>query len=475
MSQARDASQAASPGADLVDALAAGVLIERSRAAERYEQIDAVRRWYEAAHGARWSLPDALEWRELRAEVAAALAMHERTAESQLTYARRLSGDFSATLERLLQARISDRHARIVVDCSLGVPSHLLSEYEAQVLEVAEDLPPTRFEKRAASIAASIEPSTMVEQHREALTERRIFGEAAPRGMAWVHMLLDAPDALGALAAVTGHARTLHKLPGETRTLAQIEADVARDLFVDSTGVAATPSGGDPVATPAAQRGVRAGVFLHVPSDTARGKTDDPGELVGYGPIDAQTSRELSGTASSWTRLLTDPANGAILDFGRESYRVPAELRRYLQVRDEVCRFVGCTRAAQYCDIDHTTPWVEDGETIAENLANFCRGHHLVKGRGRWKVENVGDGVIRCISPTGKVYETPPAKVLPTGSGVRFRDVDDPVDEGSSPIHVVLARKFGVDGEAERTTDAQTSDRHSDAWFTGDDTGEECA
>jgi hypothetical protein len=166
MSQARDASQAASPGADLVDALAAGVLAERSLAAQRYEQIDAVRRWYEAEHGALWSLPDALEWRELRAEVAAALAMHERTAESQLTYARRLSGDFAATLDRLRQARISDRHARIVVDCSLGVPPHLLAEYEAQVLEIAEDLPPTRFEKRAASIAAAIEPSTMVEQHR---------------------------------------------------------------------------------------------------------------------------------------------------------------------------------------------------------------------------------------------------------------------------------------------------------------------
>lgn len=454
MSQAHDQSQPASTGAALVDALAAGVAVERVLAAERYEHVDAIRRWYETEHGALWSLPDALEWRELRAEVAAALAVHERTADLQLSYSRRLLCDFVATLDLLRQARISDRHARIVVDCSVGVPAAALADYEAQVLELAETLPPRRFEKRAANIAAAISPSTMVEQHAQALSERRVYAEPAAHGMAWLHLLFDAPDApdaLGAFAAVTGHARTLQGTAGEMRTLTQIEADVARDLLVDSIGLSATASGGPAASTPAAQRGVKAGVFLHVSAPTAQGSSDEPGELVGYGPIDAQTARELSGTATTWTRLLTDPANGAILDFGRDTYRVPAELRRYLQVRDEVCRFVGCTRAASYCDLDHTVPWVEHGETIAANLANFCRGHHRVKGRGRWKVENDGNGVIRCTSPTGKVYETQPSMGLPAGSGVRFRDPDEVPHSGDSGdsgprslgIRGALTKKFG--------------------------------
>ncbi|BDI22342.1 HNH endonuclease signature motif containing protein [Herbiconiux sp. L3-i23] len=473
MSQAHDEQpQQDSPhscsGVEFVDALTAGRIVERGLAAERYAQIDGLRLWWETNHGASWSASDDLAWRDLRAEVAASLAVHERTAESLLGYARRLVHQLPSTLSRLSSATISDRHARIVVDQSLGVPAHLVGEYERRVLEQAETLPPSRFERFAAGVAASIEPSVMVEQHREAMTSRRVYAEAAPHGMAWLHLLLDAPDALGGLAAITGHARTLHRVPGETRTLSQIEADVARDLLVDSIGVAATPSGGAPVPTPAAQRGVKAEVYAHVPVLTAMGESDEPGTLGGYGPIDAQTARELAGTASSWIRLLTDPADGAVLDFGRDTYRVPAELRRYLQVRDEVCRFVGCTRAAKYCDLDHTVPWVEDGETIAANLANFCRGHHLVKSRGRWKIDNHGDGVIRCTSPTGKVYETRPAAILPRKSGVRFVDVDDEPDPGGtdrapSTIREVLHRKFGRDDPAPPPPSALTGDVEPEA------------
>jgi hypothetical protein len=460
-----------SAGADLVDALTAGRVFERRFAAERYGQIDGLRRWYADVHGASWSAPDDLAWRDLRAEVAASLTVHERTAESLLGYARRLVHEFSTTLSWLSSARISDRHARIVVDHSSGVPTELLGVYEERVLAKAESLPPSRFEKHAAMVAASIDPSTMVERHREAMTDRRVYAEAAAHGMAWVHMLFDAPDALGAVAAITGHARTLHGAEGETRTLAQIEADVARDLLVDSIGVAASTDGGAPVPSPAAQRGVKAEVFAHVPVLTAMGASDEPGTLGGYGPIDAQTARELAGTASSWIRLLTDPADGAILDFGRNTYRVPSELRRYLQVRDEVCRFVGCTRAAKYCDLDHTKPWVEDGETIASNLANFCRGHHRVKGRGRWKVENLGGGIIRCTSPTGKVYESPPAAVMSPRSGVRFTDVDEesgpPGEARPSTVREILKRKFRLD-ERPAADDSVAAEPSTEGWWSED-------
>lgn len=50
------------------------------------------------------------------------------------------------------------------------------------------------------------------------------------------------------------------------------------------------------------------------------GLTDRPGELSRYGPITADTARELSKDASL-RRLITDPANGRMLDLGRRRYR----------------------------------------------------------------------------------------------------------------------------------------------------------
>lgn len=164
-----------------------------------------------------------------------------------------------------------------------------------------------------------------------------------------------------------------------------------------------------PVASPAARRGVRAEVLLHVPVLTAMGRSDDAGLLDGYGPIDADTARQLCADAPGFLRILTDPEDGATLSFGRTTYRVPTELRRYLRVRDEVCRFVGCTRSAAHCDIDHTIPWAEDGETIEANLAHLCRGHHRLKERNRWKIQHDPGGVLKWTSPTGRVYETRPA------------------------------------------------------------------
>src|SRR3954469_19892899 len=70
-------------------------------AAERFEFLDRLRLEEEARTGASWSQPDALEWRSLRAEVAAALRIHERSAQAQLDLARQLVHVFPATLRGL--------------------------------------------------------------------------------------------------------------------------------------------------------------------------------------------------------------------------------------------------------------------------------------------------------------------------------------------------------------------------------------
>ncbi|MEB0005105.1 HNH endonuclease signature motif containing protein, partial [Cryobacterium sp. RTC2.1] len=80
--------------------------------------------------------------------------------------------------------------------------------------------------------------------------------------------------------------------------------------------------------------------------------------------------------APSFTRLLTHPETGVVLSMGRDTYKPPAALKKWLEVRDETCTFPGCRRSAKRSDLDHSVEWQHGGETDAMNLAHLCPYHH---------------------------------------------------------------------------------------------------
>ena len=103
------------------------------------------------------------------------------------------------------------------------------------------------------------------------------------------------------------------------------------------------------------------------------GHSDEPGHLEGHGPIDPDTAREIAARAPSFRRILTHPETGVVLSIGRDRYQVPKDLRRYLRVRDETCRWPGCRRAAAHSNLNHTLDWQFDGHTAHNNLAPLTR------------------------------------------------------------------------------------------------------
>jgi hypothetical protein len=91
------------------------------------------------------------------------------------------------------------------------------------------------------------------------------------------------------------------------------------------------------------------------------------------------------------------------------AYRPSVALDWFVRMRDMTCRFPGCSRPAQFCDVDHTTPWPV-GATHPSNTKCLCRIHHLLKTFwSGWSDRQLPDGTVVWTSPTGRIYTTAPA------------------------------------------------------------------
>jgi len=148
--------------------------------------------------------------------------------------------------------------------------------------------------------------------------------------------------------------------PLETRSLNARRADIFAHVMlaeIDGEAPGVVPDEHDDERFVRWFRGIRAQVIVSVPALTLLGESDEPAILDGFVPIDSVTARRLAGGTKSFIRILTHPQTGATLSVGRRRYKVPKDLRSYLQIRDLTCRFPGCMQPAELSDIDHTLDW----------------------------------------------------------------------------------------------------------------------
>ncbi|WKK73357.1 HNH endonuclease signature motif containing protein [Rathayibacter oskolensis] len=81
-------------------------------------------------------------------------------------------------------------------------------------------------------------------------------------------------------------------------------------------------------------------------------------------------------------------------------------MRLHLQLRDQTCRFPGCTRPASTAEADHTLEWRNGGHTSLDNLASLCTAHHHVRHGDRWSYVLHADGTAEWTTPTGRRVTT---------------------------------------------------------------------
>jgi hypothetical protein len=298
------------------------------------------------------------------------------------------------------EGELNPLNARTAADLVRSLPDEAdpAARFDDALVDIA-DLAPGRFRMRARVLRERIHSIALAERVEAATRTRGVWIDNDVDGMAFLTMKLPADVAHRVFARVDRAARTLAREADETRTLAQLRADVAGDVLLNGV----LEDGRVP----------RVAVAVTVPVMTLLGHGDEPGILEGYGPIDAKTACRLAAHAPSFTRLLTHPVTGALLDVDRGVYRPPADLKRWLEVTDVTCAFPGCTRLARNSDIDHILDRQFGGTTRAGNLVHLCRHHHRLKHMTRWTVQATQRDHARRVewsSPTGhhRAQDPPP-------------------------------------------------------------------
>jgi hypothetical protein len=367
-----------------------------------------------------------LRVRSLATELAATVTISIQAAEQRLAEAWTLTRVLHGTLAALEAGEISRAHAHeLVVETE-----HLTagrSEAEAALLPWAKRLAIAPFRRKAKQILETLEKESLRKRHARALTQRRVDITAARDGMAHLDAYIDAADAALLKAGLANAAQDARE-HGDPRTAAQLQADYVVELLLDGricTGAepGAEPGSAEPVpdaqppARAAGGRSVRqraaVSVDVLIPAATLAGKSDEPAVVRGFGVIDPERARELVALAPSLRRILTDPVTGAVLDFDRKSYRVPAELKRVLRLRDGHCRAPGCSAPLERCELDHTEAFARGGTTALWQLAHLCANHHHLKHEAGWSLKQHLDGVLVWRAPSGRRYRTHPELRLP--------------------------------------------------------------
>jgi hypothetical protein len=427
-------------------AVGAWTRVENAACARRLSAIADVLEARMAANGSaereQWCLDN---WDAVAAEIAAAHNVSLGVASHQLMLARALRNRLPRVAEvfaagqicyRLVNtivyrtALITDPDARAKVDTALAAAVAGWGSMSVARIEAAIDYWVDRYD-----------PYALVRTELRARSRHvDVAGDDDGSGMAWIEGRLFGHDAAALDKRLDAMARAV--CDHDSRTLDQRRADAlgalaagADRLACDCGAVDCTAAGEQPSAvvihviaeqdsmvddtvvqldgvTPPRPKPLREMTIAEAlaplpPIDPAR---TSPAVLMGGGILPAPLlAAKLAGTAT--IRPLVHPG-----DAPPEPRYVPSRaLAEFVRCRDLTCRFPGCDRPADVCDLDHTIAYPV-GPTCASNLKCLCRKHHLLKtfwgGINGWRDRQLPDGTVVWTSPGGQTYTTQPGSRL---------------------------------------------------------------
>ena len=382
-----------------------------------------------------------------RDELAAAMRWTSNFAASRIEEARLLVGSLPATKAAMDVGDVSPAHARVIVESarrlSVSAPvgsaafADACARLEARVVPVAVRNGIGQLRSAANKAVSAIDPTGRSMRRDAAFRSRGVWLRDEPDGVATLIARMATEHAYACYAAVENLA-AVGQIDGQP--FCDDRASIGERRSLALLHLTLGPRSADAGATPTPV--VRTHVDVIVDLPTLLGLQDNDGEIVGGGELAGDTIRGLvaQDTTATMRRLVTDPMTGHLLDIGRKRYVIPDALREFIVLRDQRCRFPGCTSRATNAEIDHALPWDSGGRSDRENLGALCKRHHQVKTIGGWTIgSSDADGSCTWVSPTGNRYAHDAVSVvgasahesrvpLPDGDVGETRDLidDDP-------------------------------------------------
>jgi hypothetical protein len=372
------------------------------------------------------------------ADVSAVQNISHARAVGQVQFACTLAHRLPAVAKVFVRGTIDLRMVSTIINRTDNVDEALMPQLDEAIAARCEKwmkLSRPKLRDRVDQWVAEYDPAAVRVPPK--VEDNRYFDvDGAGPGMAFASAHLRAADAAALDARLQALADTVCE--SDPRSHAQRRADAAGALGRGETALACACGRQDCRADPSP--GAAASAVIHVLAEhgTLEGTSDKPGYLRGFGILPAESVRELATTAT--LKPLRIPT-GVTPDPG---YRPSTRTREFLVWRDLTCRWPGCDKPVDKCDVDHTVPWPY-GLTHPSNTKHYCRIHHLIKTFCGWKDRQLADGTIVLTSPTGYTVTTHahgasmfPTLATPTGE---LDPPTHPPDPGPHRLAMMPRRK----------------------------------
>lgn len=378
----------------------------------------------EEQRAGRTVAPDDVVVRAFALHQATVLRIPRQTVMRRLTVGWTLRDSLPATWAVFLEGGCTDAAATIAADQSAGLTGEQLAAFDLAAAQLVQEQKPGKLERTLGSLRDRLDPDASIDRHARASTRRHISVRPLGDGQASLTLTTDSTDVAAVYDVLRQAAIRAHGREGECRTLGQLMADIAVDLVLHGAAVdASQPT--DP-AYPLERLGdlrvphrkaVQATLLVVIPAGSATGTSDEPAQLAGMGSIDADVARRLVQHTRTWTRVVVDPVDNAVLAIDAKERYIPSGLKRLIHVRTTSCDGDECGLPSHRADIDHVIRVEHDGRTRHANLHPLCRASHQLKDEGgHWKVDMDDEGTTVWRSRWGALRMVRPAlRVRTTG------------------------------------------------------------
>jgi hypothetical protein len=366
--------------------------------------------------------PEQVAW----SEITAALRLSPVTGEARILEAEELTTTWRVMLDGMLAGTITVDHVRAIGRQLRNLPgfgsadpteqadyAKHCAEVLAKVVPFANTHTPGESAKKTRVLVTAIDPAGARKRRRRAAEQDHgVFLSPVEPGTSEIRAVMPTAHADAVMQAVNTLAKDQRfEVADGCITAGQRKVAALVALMLGDPGSVGQVTG------PVQEAKLNVHVNVIVPLETIAGS--DACGRIGNAPATGDEITDLLADAalgsSTIRRLVTDSA-GCILDAGRRHYLASDLQKLVLRLRDQHCRFPGCSRPAERCEIDHATPYDSGGRTDSCNLGPLCKHHHEMKTAGYWHITtSARDGSCTWRSPLGRIYQHEPPDLIPPG------------------------------------------------------------